>query len=86
MTQNDHCHDPKATADENQEPTNVELQFMGRVDWRAELDARIDAESSEAGAYRKRGMDEHDVALKGTMDASDPPSTNMGDTDGEMTP
>lgn len=86
MTQHDDRPDPEAAVDENHQPTNVELQFMGRVDRRAELAARVEAESSEAGAYKQRGMDEHDVALKGTMDASDPPSTNMGDPDGEMTP
>ncbi|CAM4437039.1 hypothetical protein [Deinococcus marmoris] len=80
MTQDETRPDPATTADANQEPTNVELQFMGRVDARSELAARVEAESSKAGAYKKRGMDEHDVALKGTMDASDPPSTNMGAT------
>ncbi|MBB6018706.1 M-like protein [Deinococcus radiopugnans] len=85
MTQNETRPDPETAADENQDPTNVELQFMGRVNARAELAARVEAESSAAGAYKKRGMDEHDVALKGTMDASDPPSTNMGDADEEMT-
>lgn len=85
MTQDDDRHDLEAAA-KTPEPTNVELQFMGHVDEREELAARVEAESSKAGAYKQRGMDEHDVALKGTMDASDPPSTNMGEADEEKAP
>lgn len=85
MTQNADRHDPEAAADEKHEPTNVELQFMGHVDEREELEARVEAESSEAGAYKTRGLDEHDVALRGTMVASDPPSTNMGEADEDLT-
>lgn len=68
------------------EPTNVELQFMGHTDPSEELEAEVEAQSREAGEYRERGMDKQDVALAGTMDGSDPPSTNMGDADEEMTP
>ncbi|GGL83316.1 hypothetical protein GCM10010840_21340 [Deinococcus aerolatus] len=86
MTQNDDRRDPRAAADEKHEPTNVELQFMGHVDEREELEAEVEAESREAGEFRERGMDKQDVAVAQTMDGSDPPSTNMGDTDEKTTP
>ena len=86
MTQNDDRREPQAAADEKREPTNVELQFMGHTNEREELDAEVQAESREADHYRERGMDKQDVAVAQTMDASDPPSTNMGDRDEEMTP
>ncbi|GGO30798.1 M-like protein [Deinococcus humi] len=90
MTQNDDRHDvkpaPSTAAGEKQEPTNVELQFMGHTDVREELDAEVKAESRETDDYRERGMDKQDVASDLSMDASDPPSTNMGDADEEMTP
>ncbi|GGM15471.1 M-like protein [Deinococcus aerophilus] len=59
--------------------TNVELQFMGRHSAREEIDAEVKASSHESGEYREHGMDKQDVAVEETMDASDPPSTNMGD-------
>lgn len=93
MTQNDDRQGAKLAGntdtDGKREPTNVELQFMGHVDAQEELeelDAEVRAESREAGAYRERGMDKQDVAVAQTMDASDPPSTNMGDADEEITP
>jgi hypothetical protein len=91
MTQNDDRRDGQpastpAQTGEKHEPTNVELQFMGHTDVRQELDAEVKAESHESGEYRERGMDRQDVAVVQTMDASDPPSTNMGNTDDEMTP
>ncbi|ADY25744.1 M-related protein [Deinococcus proteolyticus MRP] len=67
-----------------QEISNVDLQFQrtrseepGRND---ELDAEINAENARAGQgeFREQGMDRHDVGVEDTMDASDPPSTNMG--------
>ncbi|GGS24642.1 M-like protein [Deinococcus knuensis] len=58
---------------------NVDLQFMGKEDTAEEIDAEVNAESREAGAYRERGMDKHDVESAQSMDASDPPSSNMGD-------
>jgi hypothetical protein len=61
--------------------TNVELQFMGRHSAREEIDAEVKAGSHESGEYREHGMDKQDVAVEQTMDASDPPSTNMGDAD-----
>lgn len=63
------------------ELSNVDLQFMGRTDKQAEaeIDATVEAESRAPGEYQERGMDKQDVAVAQTMDASDPPSTNMGD-------
>lgn len=75
MTQDD----DKRTSD--QEVSNVDLQFMGRTDQQEELDATVEAESKAPGEYRERGMDKQDVAVAQSMDASDPPSTNMGDAD-----
>ncbi|CAM3865972.1 hypothetical protein [Deinococcus frigens] len=89
MTQNDDRRDGETAADQKREPTNVELQFMGHMDKHEELeelDAKVKAESREAGAYKERGMDKQDVALAQTMDGSDPPSTNMGDADEDSTP
>ncbi|CAM3253412.1 M-like protein [Deinococcus saxicola] len=90
MTQNDDRRGGKLAGntetDGKSEPTNVDLQFMGKTDERKELDAQVKAESHEAGEYRERGMDKQDVALAQTMDGSDPPSTNMGDADEDITP
>ncbi|MDO4264386.1 MAG: M-like protein [Deinococcus sp.] len=67
-----------------QDISNVDLQFQrtrseepGRND---ELNAEISAENARAGQgeFREQGMDRHDVGVEDTMDASDPPSTNMG--------
>lgn len=90
MTQNDDRREGalagNTDTDGKREPTNVELQFMGHTDERAELDAEVKAESHEADSYEERGMDKQDVASAQSMDGSDPPSTNMGDADEEMTP
>lgn len=93
MTQNDDRKSGKLAGntetDGKSQPTNVELQFMGHVDREEELeelDTKVRAESREAGQYKERGMDKQDVALAGTMDGSDPPSTNMGDADKDSTP
>ena len=48
---------------------------------RAAIEAAVDAENKAASTYRKEGLDKQDVAMTQTMDASDPPSTNMGDKD-----
>ncbi|AKH16252.1 hypothetical protein [Deinococcus soli (ex Cha et al. 2016)] len=63
------------------EISNVDLQFMGRSNPEAEIDAAVDAENKAPNDYRKEGLDKQDVAMTQTMDASDPPSTNMGDTE-----
>ncbi|NTX99761.1 M-like protein [Deinococcus sp. JMULE3] len=60
------------------EISNVDLQFMGKPDPEAEIDAAVDAENKAASAYRQEGLDKQDVAMTQSMDASDPPSTNMG--------
>ncbi|MDV6375710.1 M-like protein [Deinococcus arenicola] len=93
MTQNDDRKGSQLAGntdtDGKHEPTNVELQFMGHVDPNEELeelDAKVKAESREADSYKERGMDKQDVASAQSMDGSDPPSTNMGDADEEMTP
>ena len=62
--------------------SNVDLQFMGRTDQERELDAAVEAESKSAGEFQERGLDKQDEAVVETMDASDPPSTNMGDNSG----
>ena len=66
------------------EVSNVDLQFMGRTDTASgsegqALTEKVEAESKAPGQYKQRGMDEQDVAVAQSMDASDPPSTNMGD-------
>ncbi len=58
------------------------MQFMGHTKVRKDLDA----ESREADESRDRGLDKQEVASDLTMNASDPPSTNMGGADKEMTP
>ncbi|ALW89245.1 M-like protein [Deinococcus arenae] len=63
------------------EISNVDLQFMGRSNPEAEIDAAVDAENKAPSEYRKEGLDKQDVAMTQSMDASDPPSTNMGDSD-----
>lgn len=60
------------------EISNVDLQFMGKPNPEAEIDAAVDAENKAASDYRKEGLDKQDVAMTQSMDASDPPSTNMG--------
>lgn len=61
------------------EVSNVDLQFMGETDEKRELKATVKAESKLAGAFEQRGMDKQDVAVAHSMDASDPPSSNMGE-------
>lgn len=76
MTQND----DKRPATED-EISNVDLQFMGRTDTKSELNATVKAESlaAEEATNPQSGMDKQDVASAQSMDASDPPSSNMGD-------
>ncbi len=61
------------------EITNVDLQFMGKPDPRKELSAEVNAQSKAPGEFQDRGMDKQDVASAGSMVASDPPSSNMGE-------
>ncbi len=74
----DDKRDPIKTEDEI---SNVDLQFMGRSNPEAEIDAAVDAENKAPSDYRREGLDKQDVAMTQTMDASDPPSTNMGDSE-----
>ncbi|RTR29416.1 M-like protein [Deinococcus radiophilus] len=76
-------HNNQGDQQESQEISNVDLQFQhtraaqqGKND---DLNAEVVAESSEPGQYEQQGLDRHDVGVEQTMDASDPPSTNMGD-------
>lgn len=67
-----------------EEISNVDLQFMGNTDEKRDLKATVQAESQAAkvaAAPEQKGMDKQDVAVAQSMDASDPPSTNMGDQD-----
>ncbi|BBN95270.1 MULTISPECIES: hypothetical protein [Deinococcus] len=73
--------DDKREIKTEDEISNVDLQFMGRSNPEAEIDAAVDAENKAPSDYRKEGLDKQDVAMTQTMDASDPPSTNMGDKD-----
>lgn len=73
--------DDKRQIKTEDEISNVDLQFMGRSNPEAEIDAAVDAENKAPSDYRKEGLDKQDVAMTQTMDASDPPSTNMGDTE-----
>lgn len=61
------------------EISNVDLQFMGKSDPKQEINAAVQVENKPAGEFEKRGMDKQDVAVAQSMDASDPPSTNMGE-------
>jgi hypothetical protein len=65
------------------EISNVDLQFMGKPDPRKEQAAEVNAQSKAPGEFQDRGMDKQDVASAGSMVASDPPSSNMGDTDSD---
>ena len=67
-----------------EEVSNVDLQFMGESNERRDLKATIKAESQAAKVSDQpevKGLDTHDVAVAQSMDASDPPSTNMGDAE-----
>lgn len=75
---NDNGNKPVKTEDEI---SNVDLQFMGTHDEKSELDAAVKAESKSAAMADKDGVDKVDVMSAQSMDASDPPSTNMGDAD-----
>ncbi|GAA0521058.1 M-like protein [Deinococcus depolymerans] len=77
----DKRHDATHTHPDGSEIRNVDLQFMGHADEQKELAAAVDAESKAPGEYVERGMDKQDVASAQSMDASDPPSTNMGEQD-----
>ncbi|MBZ9749573.1 M-like protein [Deinococcus sp. HMF7604] len=65
------------------EISNVDLQFMGRQNPEAQIDAAVDAENKSPAEYRREGLDKQDIAMTQSMDASDPPSTNMGDSDSQ---
>lgn len=67
------------------EVSNVDLQFMGQTDEKRDLKATVKAESQAAKVADNpevKGLDKQDVAVAQSMDASDPPSTNMGDSEG----
>lgn len=64
------------------EISNVELQFMGNPDGQRDLEATVKAESQAANIAEQPGqdgLDSQDVTVVQSMDASDPPSTNMGE-------
>lgn len=66
------------------EISNVDLQFMGSSNEKRDLNATVKAESQAAKVAdqpEQKGMDKQDVAVAQSMDASDPPSTNMGNTE-----
>lgn len=63
------------------EISNVDLQFMGQTDEKRDLNATVKAEAKTAAMADKEGVDKVDVTSAQSMDASDPPSTNMGDAD-----
>lgn len=65
------------------EISNVDLQFMGETNEKRDLNATIKAESKAAAMADKDGVDKVDVTSAQSMDASDPPSTNMGDADAD---
>ncbi|MBZ9714563.1 M-like protein [Deinococcus multiflagellatus] len=81
----DHTPTPSAqpqaegTVRHENEISNVDLQFMGRPSAEAEIEAAVDQENKSPGQYRREGLDKQDIASHQSMDASDPPSTNMGD-------
>ncbi|AXG98901.1 M-like protein [Deinococcus wulumuqiensis] len=75
---NDNGNKPVKTEDEI---SNVDLQFMGETDEKRELNAAVKAESKAAAMADKEGVDKIDVMSAQSMDASDPPSTNMGDAE-----
>lgn len=75
---NDNGNKPVKTEDEI---SNVDLQFMGSTDEKRELNAAVKAESKSAAMADKEGVDKIDVMSAQSMDASDPPSTNMGDAE-----
>ena len=75
---NDNGNGPVKTEDEI---SNVDLQFMGSTDEKRDLHAAVKAEAKAAAMADKEGVDKIDVMSAQSMDASDPPSTNMGDAD-----
>lgn len=75
---NDNGNKPVKTEDEI---SNVDLQFMGETNEKRELNAAVKAESKAAAMADKEGVDKIDVMSAQSMDASDPPSTNMGDAE-----
>ena len=66
--------DDKRETKTEDEISNVDLQFMGRSNPEAEIDAAVDAENKAPSDYRREGLDKQDVAMTQTMDASDPPA------------
>ncbi|SEJ27505.1 hypothetical protein SAMN04488058_105183 [Deinococcus reticulitermitis] len=76
MTDNSDRRDDVKSEDEI---SNVDLQFMGQTDEKRELDAAVRAESRVARDAEH--MSKIDVMSAQSMDASDPPSTNMGDAE-----
>ena len=71
--------DQKKPQKAEDEISNVDLQFMGQTDEKRELNATVKAESQLDTNPSKLGMDKQDVTVAQSMDASDPPSTNMGE-------
>ena len=80
MTDNSDRRDDLKSEDEI---SNVDLQFMGQTDEKRELDAAVRAESRVARDAEH--MSKIDVMSAQSMDASDPPSTNMGDAERDVT-
>lgn len=75
--------DKPDTIKTEEEVSNVDLQFMGHTNHKEQREATVEAESQAAAAAEKphkEGLTKNDVILTQTMDASDPPSTNMGDS------
>lgn len=74
----DQKNDPK----QEQEISNVDLQFQSTGSQsQGEPDAEVQAENVRAGEgeFREHGLSRYDVVVEDSMDASDAPSTNMGD-------
>lgn len=65
------------------EISNVDLQFMGETNAKRERDLTIKAESHAAAIADRPEVDKVDITSAQSMDASDPPSTNMGDADAD---
>lgn len=74
----DHKNDPQ----QEQEISNVDLQFQSTGSQQQdEPEAEVNAENLRAGEgeFREHGLSRYDVVVEDSMDASDAPSTNMGD-------
>ncbi|EYB69776.1 hypothetical protein DEIPH_ctg002orf0109 [Deinococcus phoenicis] len=70
---------PSDAAQTADQPTNVDLQFMGKRDWERDRDAKLEAQNRAPGEYEERGFDKQDVASKDSMITSDPASTTPGE-------